>query len=97
MGEIANFKSLLQEFADVISVGDWDLGRTQVLRHKINTGDALPTHQQAHRLPFHQQDMVQEMIQGMLEQGIIEPADGSWSSPIVLVTITESLSRTLPR
>eukprot|EP00731_Ephydatia_muelleri_P003081 Em0001g3081a len=50
----------------------------------INTGDALPIHQQARRLPFHQRDMVQKMIKGMLEQGIIEPADGSWTSPIVL-------------
>ena len=28
--------------------------------------------------------MVRKMIQGMLDQGIIEPADGSWSSPILL-------------
>eukprot|EP00731_Ephydatia_muelleri_P023225 Em0015g808a len=83
-GEHTKFRSLLREFADVISVGDGDLGRTRVLRHKINTGDALPIHQQARRLPFHQRDMVQKMIKGMLEQGIIEPADGSWSSPIVL-------------
>ena len=84
MGENTKFKSLLREFADVISVGDGDLGRTWVLRHKINTGDALPIHQQACRLPLNQRDMVQKMILGMLEQGIIEPADGSWSSPIVL-------------
>eukprot|EP00731_Ephydatia_muelleri_P033154 Em0025g110a len=84
VGEHTKFRSLLREFADVISVGDGDLGRTRVLRHKINTGDALPIHQQARRLPFHQRDMVQKMIKGMLEQGIIEPADGSWSSPIVL-------------
>ena len=39
VGENTKFKSLLREFADVISVGDGDLGRTRVLRHKINTGD----------------------------------------------------------
>ena len=44
----------------------------------------MPIHQQARRLPFHQRDMVQKIILGILEQGIIEPADGSWSSPIVL-------------
>ena len=73
VGEHTKFRSLLREFPDVISVGDGKLGRTRVLRHKINTGDALPIHQQARRLPFHQRDMVQKMIQGMLEQGIIEP------------------------
>ena len=59
--------------------------RTSLLRHTMNTGNAPPIHQQARRLPFHQRDVVQKMIHGMLEQGIIEPADGSWSSPIVLV------------
>ena len=37
------------------------------------------------RLPFHQRDVVQKMIQGMLQQGIIEPSGGAWASPIVLV------------
>ncbi|KAL5500047.1 hypothetical protein EMCRGX_G011541 [Ephydatia muelleri] len=39
----------------------------------------------ARRLPFHQRDVVQKMIQGMLQQGIIEPSGGAWASPIVLV------------
>ena len=68
VGEYTKFRSLLREFADVIFLGDGDLGRTRVLHHKINTGDALPIHQQVRRLPFHQRDMVQKMIQGMLEQ-----------------------------
>eukprot|EP00731_Ephydatia_muelleri_P024551 Em0016g822a len=39
----------------------------------------------ARKLPFHQRDVVQKMIQGMLQQGIIEPSGGAWASPIVLV------------
>ena len=35
--------SLLQEFADVISTGDGDLGRTNFVHHKIDTGDATPS------------------------------------------------------
>ena len=27
---------------------------------------------------------MQNMIKGMLDQGIVEPAEGTWSSPIVL-------------
>ena len=70
VGENTKFKSLLREFADVISVGDGDLGRTQVLLHKINTGDALPIHQQARRVPFHQRDMVQKN-----DPGNVRPRD----------------------
>ena len=76
---------LLYDFSDAISVGDGDLGRTGLLRHKINVGDAPPIRQQARRLPFHQRDMVQKMIHNMLDQGIIEPSESSWASPIVLV------------
>ncbi|KAL5516401.1 hypothetical protein EMCRGX_G001711 [Ephydatia muelleri] len=83
--ECAKLKTILHHFSDVISVGDGDLGRTNVLRHTINSGDTPPVHQPARRLPFHQRDVVQKMIQGMLQQGIIEPSGGAWASPIVLV------------
>ena len=83
--ECVRLEKLLYEVEDVISMGDGDLVRTSLLRHTMNTGNAPPIHQQARRLPFHQRDVVQKMIHGMLEQGIIEPTDGSWSSPIVLV------------
>ena len=65
-------------------MGDGDLGRTSMLRHKIDTGDAAPIHQTVRRLPFHQRELVHNMIEGMLDQGIVEPAEGAWSSPIVL-------------
>eukprot|EP00731_Ephydatia_muelleri_P005922 Em0003g170a len=73
--------SLLQTLGVVISVGDGDLGRTSVLRHKIDTGSIW---QQSRRLPFHQRGVVKDMIDGMLKQGIIEPSEGAWASPIVL-------------
>ena len=33
------------------------------------------------------------MIKGMLDQGIVEPAEGAWSSPIVLAKKTEGSYR----
>ena len=84
VSEREGLRALLKEHSDLISVGDGDLGRTSVLRHKINTGDVTPIHQTARRLPFHQRELVQNMIKGMLDQGIVEPAEGAWSSPIVL-------------
>ncbi len=80
--EETHFRTLLQEFADVISVGD--LGKTNMVRHTINTGNAEPIHQHPRRLPFHQKEQVHEMLQEMLDSGIIEPATSPWSSPIVL-------------
>ena len=84
VSELEGLRALLKEHSDVISVGDGDLGRISMLRHKIDTGDAAPIHQTARRLPFHQRELVHKMIEGMLDQGIVEPAEGAWSSPIVL-------------
>ena len=61
------------------------MGRTNVVRHMISTGDADPVRQSPHRVPFHQQSMVKQMPDDMLSKGVIEPASGPWSSPIVLV------------
>ena len=49
--ECAKLKAILHHFSDVISVGDGDLGRTNVLRHTINSGDTPPVRQQCRR-PF---------------------------------------------
>ena len=72
VSERNRLRSLLKNWSDVISVGDGDLGRSSVLHHKINTGDAPPIRQQACRLPFHQRDMVQKMVQGMYEQDMVQ-------------------------
>jgi len=77
--------TLLSKFPDVISLHSNDLGRTKVVRHKIHTGDATPVKQPPRRLPFHQREPVRKMLDDMLQQGIIEPASGPWSSPVVLV------------
>lgn len=84
---------LLWKYNDVISLGDSDLGRTRLLYHKINTGDAQPVRQAPRRLPFHRQAEVRGLIDGMLVQGVIEPSNGPWASPIVLVKKKDGSTR----
>ena len=76
--------TLLQQFNGVLSLGDNDLGRTSLVRHKIDTGDAPPVKQAARRLPFHLRGEVKGMLERMENQGIIEPGNGPWAAPIVL-------------
>jgi len=83
--EMSQLRNLLSKFSDVISSGNSDLGRTQLVRHQINTGAANPIRQARRRLPFHQRQRVQKMLDEMLEQSVIEPSSSPWSSPIVLV------------
>ena len=78
-------QSLLHEFSDIISTGDDDLGWTDLVQHKIDTGEATPVRLPARRLPFQQRHEVHELLDKMLKQDVIEEAHGPWSSPIVLV------------
>ena len=88
-----NLQSLLFEFEDVISRGDGDLGCTGVVKHKIDTGNATPIRQPARRLPFNQRGEVQNHVDRMLSRNVIEPAQGPWSSPIVLVKKKDGSTR----
>lgn len=40
--ERAQLKSLLLEYPEVISIDDYDLGRTHLIEHEVFTGDAAP-------------------------------------------------------
>ena len=84
--ERESLQLLLNDFSDVVSFGPDDLGRTNILKHSINTGDSPPIRQHPRRLPFHQKEVVRGLLNDMIDQEIIEPASGPWSSPIVLVT-----------
>ena len=90
--ERARLQKLLLEFSDVISTGPGDLGRTNLTQHRINTGDAMPIKQSV-CLPFKQRQHVRELLDDMLEQGVIEPADGPWASPIMLVRKKDGTTR----
>ena len=86
-------ESLLREFEDVISAGDNDLGRTSMVYHNIDTGDANPICQPPRRLPFHQRGEVRQLLDNMLSRGEVEPSQGPWSSPIVLVKKKDGSTR----
>ena len=86
---------LLSDHIDVISTGPGDLGRTKLLKHKVNTGNSAPVRQPLRRLPYHKREEVDKMLDDMLSQGVIEPACGPWSSPIVLITKKDGSSRSV--
>ena len=76
---------LLCEYSDIFSQGSHDLGRTDFIKHRIDTGDAPPMHQQPHRLPLAKRKEAAKAIQEMQQQGVVEPSSSPWLSPVVLV------------
>jgi hypothetical protein len=91
--ERESLRSLLCKFSGIISQGDGDLGRTDIVKHRIDTGNAAPIRQPARRLPIHQRSESQRLVQEMLSRNIIEPAHGPWSSPVVLVKKKDGSTR----
>ncbi|PIK60527.1 Retrovirus-related Pol polyprotein from transposon [Apostichopus japonicus] len=81
----ALLKELVTDYADVFARSSADLGYTTVAQHKIDTDNARPVKQPARRVPVQQREVERELLQQMLDAGVVEPSSSPWASPIVLV------------
>ena len=73
---------LLSRYADMF---DGHIGFTDVVTHDIDTGDHPPIRQAPRRVPPHLAAEVKAQISELVDQGILEESNGTWSSPIVMV------------
>jgi hypothetical protein len=77
---------LLTNYADVFSSGEGDIGRTNWVSHSITVKPGTePVRHQPRRLGHEKELKVERQLDALQRQGLIEPGDGSWSSPVVLV------------
>ena len=83
--EKERFRELLTSYVDVLALTTDDLGRTNKLRHHIDTGDAPPIRQSVRRIPPYRREEVRDLLNKMLDRVVIEPSSSPWASPIVLV------------
>ena len=60
-------------------------GRTELLRHDINTGDAPPTGAAPYQIPLKWQEAVKKELDELKVLGILVPSTSPWGSPIVSV------------
>jgi len=77
-------RALLHNYSDVFSKDEWDLGWTNVVTHRIYTGNHEPVRQPFRRYPSAHLQAIDKHVADMQRQGIIEPACGPWASNIVL-------------
>ena len=83
----------LTEFSDLFSSGPQDLGCTDLVQHRINTGQTPPIRQPPRRLPLAKREEAEMAVQEMQKHGVIEPASSPWSSPVVLVKKKDGSTR----
>ena len=81
----AKVRALLVRHRGILSTGDHDIGRTNLVEHRIDTGDARPIRQPLRRQTFEHTKFIREETDEMLRHGIIEPAASPWASNVVLV------------
>ena len=83
--EQQSLKQLLADYADVFALNPSELGTTSLVTHTIDTGDHSPVRQPVRRMPFALRKQVDQMVQEMIQDGVIQPSRSPWASPVVLV------------
>ncbi|GBM06771.1 Retrovirus-related Pol polyprotein from transposon 297 [Araneus ventricosus] len=84
---------LLNEFQDLFSTCDVDVGRCNMSQHIINTGNHPPIKQYRIRLSLARKEEAEHLVKEMVDNGIIEESSGPWSSPVVLVKKKDGSTR----
>jgi len=77
---------LVYDFKDVFSKHDYDLGRTDLIEHVIETGDARPVREALRKQPQVHLSVIDAEVEKMAASGVIEPSYSPWASNIVVVT-----------
>ncbi|XP_066267523.1 uncharacterized protein [Branchiostoma lanceolatum] len=84
--QLQELSDCLEANRDCFSTGSFDLGRTDLVQHRIDTGDAAPIKQRPYRTPVHRREVLRNQIAEMLDHDVIEPSTSPWASPVVIVT-----------
>ena len=83
----------LSEFCTVFAKDDDDLGRTNLIKHTVKTGNAAPIRVPPRRLPFQLRQEIDIQVDDMLKKGVIEPSVSPWAAPVVLVAKKDGKKR----
>jgi hypothetical protein len=75
----------IQRNASLFSKSEFDIGRTNLVQHRIDTGDSHPFRQALRRHPIAHLPIIDEHVSNMLANDIVEPAASAWASNVVLI------------
>jgi len=84
-GQHRQVSQLLHEYQDIFSTSAYDMGRTDLVGHEINTGDHRPVRQGLRRHPIAHREIIDEQVREMVRHDLVEPAASPWAANVVLV------------
>jgi hypothetical protein len=62
-----------------------DFRGTDVIEHRIITGDAEPIRKTSYRVPYALRDEMKNQIWDMLDKGVIRESSSPWCAPAILI------------
>lgn len=80
----AEARAVMRKFEEVSSVSK-GLGRTSLLTHTIDTGNATPIKQRYFCLSPERLKELNRQLDEMLELGVVEPSSSEWNNPVLMV------------
>ena len=79
------FAQLCNEYDDVFSKNNQDIGKTTLIEMEIDTGDSLPVAQSPYTLPLKHYEWVRKEIEMLEKAGVIVKSLSPWASPVIVV------------
>jgi len=78
-------QQLIKSYLDIFSTADDDVGRTDLVKHRIDLNEEKPFKQQYRRIPTTAYDEVRAHLKQLMNAGIIRPSHSPFASNVVLV------------
>ena len=78
-------QKFLSDNRNVFACSKADLGRSSLVQHEIDTGDAKPVSMRFYRSSPMKRNEIDTQVEELLQLGLIRPSTSEWSSPVVLV------------
>ena len=79
------FEELCEEYGEVFSKNNEDIGRTKLVKMDIDTGNSPPVSSRPYTLPLKHYERVQREIEFLECAGVITKSMSKWANPIVMV------------
>ncbi|KAL5496176.1 hypothetical protein EMCRGX_G012414 [Ephydatia muelleri] len=71
---------------NVFAESNDELGRTNMVKQSVDTGNNPPIRQQFRRMPPFRREQACKLIEDMLKREIVQPSSSPWASPVVIAT-----------
>ncbi|UYV71403.1 hypothetical protein LAZ67_8003004, partial [Cordylochernes scorpioides] len=78
-------RNLLKNYTDIFEFSKRKQFKDVNVKHRINTGDHLPTKQRPYRVAPRERQIIQDEVTKMEKLDIIQPSESPWASPVVLI------------